>query len=108
MPSNRKLLTIPVESRILVLRRNKVILDRDLAELYRVPVKRLNEQVKRNQNRFPHDFMFKLNPAEYAALRSQFATSTSARGGRRYLPYAFTSTASLWQPQCSTQNAQWR
>jgi len=71
------------------------MLDRDLAELYGVSTKRLNEQVKRNKERFPEDFMFQLTKKEFlmlqneaSASRSQFATSK--RGGRRYLPYAFT------------------
>jgi hypothetical protein len=88
-------LTIPVESRILVLRQQKVILDRDLAELYGVPVKRLNEQVKRNQERFPADFMFRLTAKEDEILRSQIATSSSGYGGRRYPPYAFTEHGAI-------------
>jgi hypothetical protein len=84
-----------VESRILILRDQRVILDADLAQLYRVPVKRLNEQVKRNQERFPADFMFKLNEKEDRALRSQIATSNKPRGGRRYLPYAFTEHGAI-------------
>lgn len=70
------------------IRGEKVILDSDLAELYEVPTKRLNEQVKRNIKRFPKDFMFRLTSKEYDFLKSQFATSN--RGGRRSLPYAFT------------------
>ncbi len=66
------------------------MVDVDLADLYRVPTKRLNEQVRRNLQRFPEDFMFQLTTAEAEALRSQFATSKPGRGGRRYLPYAFT------------------
>jgi hypothetical protein len=77
-----------VESRILILRHRRVILDVDIAHLYGVPVKRLNEQVKRNQERFPSDFMFQLTRKEHAALRSQIATSKKTRGGRRYTPYA--------------------
>jgi len=64
------------------------MLDRDLAELYGVETKRLNEAVKRNINRFPDDFMFVLNEEEWLRLRSQIATSK--RGGTRYRPYAFT------------------
>ena len=86
MPSQQE----SIESRILVLRRNKVILDTDLAELYGVSVKRLNEQVKRNRERFPSDFMFRLSAKEHEILRSQSATSKKGRGGRRFLPYAFT------------------
>jgi hypothetical protein len=66
------------------------MIDEDLAELYRVPTKRLNEQVKRNSRRFPPDFMFQLKREEAEGLRSQFATSKPVRGGRRSLPYAFT------------------
>jgi ORF6N domain-containing protein len=88
-------LAVPVESRILVLREQKVILDADLAELYGVPVKRLNEQVKRNQERFPADFMFRLSPEESESLRSQTATSKTGRGGRRYAPYAFTEHGAI-------------
>jgi ORF6N domain len=85
--------TIPVEriaQKIYLIRGQKVMLDSDLAELYDVPTKRLNEQVKRNLERFPTDFMFQLTLEEAENLRSQFATSSSAYGGRRYLPYAFT------------------
>ena len=66
------------------------MIDVDLAELYEVPTYRLNEAVKRNRRRFPSDFMFQLNKKEAEALRSQFAISKTGRGGRRYLPYAFT------------------
>jgi phage regulator Rha-like protein len=84
-----------VESRIMVLRAQRVILDSDLAELYEVPVKRLNEQVKRNRERFPRDFMFQLSEEEDKALRSLTATSAAGRGGRRYLPYAFTEHGAI-------------
>ena len=68
------------------------MLDSDLAELYGVTTKRLNEQVRRNLSRFPEDFMFQLTESETHLLRSQFATSKKGRGGRvgLYLPYAFT------------------
>jgi hypothetical protein len=66
-----------------------VILDSDLADLYGVPVKRLLEAVRRNLDRLPADFMFQLDKQKLARLRSQFATS-NGRGGRRYVPYAFT------------------
>jgi hypothetical protein len=65
------------------------MLDADLAELYGVPTKRLNEAVRRNAARFPEDFMFQLTAEEAETLRSQFATS-NGRGGRRYIPYAFS------------------
>ncbi len=84
-----------VGSKILVLRNQKVLLDTDLAELYGVPVKRLNEQLKRNPHRFPPDFLFTLTRAEYQHLRSQIATSSSAHGGRRYLPHAFTEHGAI-------------
>src|ERR1051325_4022931 len=84
-----------VDSKILVLRDQKVIMDVDLATLYGVPVKRLNEQIKRNAKRFPKDFLFRLSPAEYENLRSQNATSSSSHGGRRYLPHAFTEHGAI-------------
>lgn len=83
-----------LEPQILIVRRQKVILDGDLAALYCVTVKRLNEQVKRNATRFPEDFMFRLTPDEGRVLRSQFATSNT-QGGRRYLPYAFTEHGAI-------------
>lgn len=102
---NRKItvLTRRVESKILVMRGRKVILDSDLAELYGVAVKRLNEQVKRNADRFPADFVFRTTARD---LRSQIATSkrgnqrgmkkgTIARGGRRYQPFAFTEHGAI-------------
>jgi hypothetical protein len=76
--------------RIHFFRGQQVMLDFDLAELYGVSTKRLNEQLKRNDNRFPPDFAFQLKEQEFASLRSQFATSKEGRGGRRYLPWAFT------------------
>jgi hypothetical protein len=79
-----------IEHRIVVIRGKRVMLDDDLAALYGVPTKRLNEQVRRNADRFPADFMFRLSAAEASALRSQIATSNPGRGGRRYLPHAFT------------------
>lgn len=78
-----------IESKILLIRGFRVILDSALADIYGTSTKRLNEQVQRNQARFPWDFMFQLTRAEYDSLRSQFATS-KGRGGRRYLPYVFT------------------
>ncbi len=74
--------------KIYFLRGEKVILDQDIAMLYGVELKVLNQAVKRNLNRFPSDFMFKLSDMEFKNLRSQFVTSSW--GGRRYLPYAFT------------------
>jgi len=79
-----------VESMILTLRGQRVILDTDLAFLYEVPTKVLLQAVKRNLARFPEDFMFQLNREEFDCLRSQIVTSNVGRGGRRYLPFAFT------------------
>lgn len=84
-----------IESRILVLRGQRVVLDRDLAALYGVSTKRLNEQVRRNQERFPKDFCFQLDLQEVANLRSQFATSSKTHGGHRYAPFAFTEHGAL-------------
>jgi hypothetical protein len=92
---------VPVEEiarTILVLRGQRVLLDAELAVLYGVTTKRFNEQVRRNRERFPADFMFQLTAEEHANLRSQFATSKvppSGRGGRRYLPYAFTEHGAI-------------
>jgi ORF6N domain len=101
-------LAIQVERRIYLVRREKVMLDFDLAALYDVPTKSLNLAVKRNAARFPNDFMFQLTRAEAGDLRLQIGTSNESaslgipglrfqnetsktrRGGRRYLPYAFT------------------
>ncbi len=98
-PLTRSVPAETIERRILLLRGQKVMLDSDLAGLYGVPTKRLNEQVRRNIRRFPSDFMFQLTPKEAellrypfgtSNLRSQIATSSRGHGGRRYRPYAFT------------------
>lgn len=78
-----------IEKKILLLRGEKVMLDSDLAELYCVQTKALNRAVKRNQARFPGDFMFQLSSEESEELRFHFGTS-KGRGGRRYQPYVFT------------------
>jgi len=81
---------------ILILRGQRVILDAELATLYGVTTKRLNEQVKRNARRFPEDFMFQLTAEEATGLRSQIATSKPmGRGGRRYQPYTFTEHGAI-------------
>ena len=85
----------PIMHSILQIREQKVILDSDLADLYGVTTKRLNEQVRRNKERFPTDFMFQLTENEVALLRSQIATSKNGRGGRRYCPYAFTEHGAI-------------
>jgi hypothetical protein len=79
-----------IQQKIMVVRERHVMLDEDLAELYGVQTRRLIEQVKRNTDRFPSDFMFQLTKDEALALRSQSATSKDGRGGRRYAPYVFT------------------
>jgi len=95
MPKRPRQLAISVESRILILRQQRVILDNDLAELYGVPAKQLNQQVKRNRERFPTDFMFQLTTKEDQILRSQIVTSSKKHGGRRYPPYAFTEHGAI-------------
>lgn len=80
--------TESIKSRIYTLRGQQVMIDEDLATLYNVTSKRLNEQVKRNSDRFPEHFMFQLTKEELKILRSQFATTSW--GGRGYLPFAFT------------------
>ncbi len=89
---------VPIErigSRILLIRGHKVLLDADLAALYGVQTRRLNEQVRRNLARFPADFMFQLTDAEFELLMSQFATSNPGRGGRRKRPLVFTEHGAL-------------
>jgi ORF6N domain len=95
MNTSALVLTRKVGSKILVLRNQKVILDSDLAELYGVSVKRLNEQIKRNPKRFPADFVFTLTRPEYENLKSQNATSSTKHGGRRYLPHAFSEHGAI-------------
>jgi len=86
----------PIESRILLVRGQRVMLDVDLARLYGVPTKRLNEQIRRNTERFPADFAFRLTADEWECLRSHFATLKAGRGQhRKYLPLAFTEHGAL-------------
>ena len=88
---NKLIPTEQIEQRILRVRGQKVMLDSDLARLYDVPIKRLNEQVRRNALRFPADFMFQLTVEESVSLRSHFATLKPGRGHhRKYLPHVFT------------------
>ena len=88
-----------ISEKIFTVRGQRIILDFDLAEIYGVPTKRLNEQVKRNKNRFPTDFMFKITSHEWEALKSQIAISnssmrsqiaTASKRNVRFFPYAFT------------------
>lgn len=93
---NKELITpILIESKIFVIRGKQVMIDRDLAELYGVETKVINQAVKRNVERFPEEFRFQLIKEEYDFLRSQSVTSKTSvkeetRGGRQYLPYVFT------------------
>ena len=79
-----------IMNKIHLIRNQKIMLDRDLAELYGVETKRLKEAVRRNRQRFPEDFMFELKEDEFVSLRTQIASSNEKRGGVRYLPMAFT------------------
>src|SRR6266516_3729011 len=92
--SSNKLTTDQLGRFIYEIRGERVMLDSDLALLYGVPTKRLNEQYRRNRKRFPEDFAFQLTTEEAESLRSQIATSSS-HGGRRYRPYAFTEYGAL-------------
>jgi len=85
-----KLKETVIEKMIYVIRDQKVMFDSDLAELYEVETKVLNQAVKRNISRFPSDFMFQLTTKEGENLRSQIVTSRLIHGGRRYRPYVFT------------------
>jgi hypothetical protein len=87
--------TVPVESRILTIRAQKVILDSDLAEIYGVETSALNRAVKRNPDRFPPDFVFQLTSRESKSLRCQIGISNEGRGGRRFPPYAFTENGAV-------------
>lgn len=89
--SSLELIPLPaIQKRIVVVRKRHVMVNEDLAELYGVQTGRLIQQVKRNIDRFPPDFMFQLTKDEATALRSQSATSSDGHGGRRYVPYVFT------------------
>ena len=98
MPKKSQGLTVfePVEPLIRELRGERVMLDSDLARIYGVTTKRLNEQVRRNAKRFPSDFLFRLTPDEFISLRSQIATLNAGRGQhRKFLPYAFTEHGAI-------------
>jgi len=98
MVSSRSSALVPVEHiarSILVLRGQKVLLDAELAALYGVTTARLNQQVRRNRERFPADFLFELTAAEFSALMLQNASSKPGRGGRRKLPFAFTEHGAI-------------
>ena len=95
MPKTAIVPVTKVDSKILVLRGQRVILDRDLAELYGVQVRHLNQQAKRNAKRFPLAFRFQLSPHELKILRSQNVISSDRHGGARYRPYAFTEHGAI-------------
>ena len=86
---------VKIKESILILRGHRVLLNSDLATIYGVTTKYLNQQVRRNLDRFPQDFMFQLSEIEEDNLRFQFGISKSGRGGRRYLPYVFTEHGAL-------------
>ena len=97
MEETKELITTDdIRSKVYIIRGQQVMLDKDLAEIYGYEVKKLNQQVKRNIERFPEDFMFQLSNSEIDSVRSQIVTSrkknffAGQEGGRRYLPYAFT------------------
>jgi hypothetical protein len=85
----------PIEQLIHEVRGRRVLLDADLAATYRVETKALNRAVKRNRDRFPEDFLFQLSETEWENLKCQIGTSSSAHGGRRTRPYAFTEHGAL-------------
>jgi hypothetical protein len=89
-PTGRPVPAPFLERRIYLIRGQRVMLDSDLADIYRAPTKNLNKAVARNRDRFPADFRFQLTREEAKPLRFQIGTSNAGRGGRRYLPYAFT------------------
>jgi ORF6N domain len=96
MPTDASLIPMErIERAILLIRGEKVMLDTDLAELYGVDTGSLNRAVKRNVGRFPPDFMFQLTPEEAESLRCQIGISNEGRGGRRFLPHAFTEHGML-------------
>jgi phage regulator Rha-like protein len=95
MTSEIALVSYSIENQIHLVRGQKVLLDSDLAALYEVEVRALIQAVKRNEKRFPSDFVFQLTAEENEALRSQTVISKSRRGGRRYAPYAFTEHGAI-------------
>jgi hypothetical protein len=95
MPRETGLAAKPIDNRIFLVRSQKVLLDSDLAALYGVEARALNQAIKRNHERFPADFVFQLTPKESDSLTSQSVISNPGRGGRRYLPYAFTEHGAI-------------
>lgn len=95
MARSRALAPKPIESQILLMRGQKVLIDSDLAALYGVEVRALNQAVKRNKSRFPSDFVFQLTAKDTRNLTSQSVISSANHGGRRHLPYAFTEHGAI-------------
>jgi phage regulator Rha-like protein len=95
MNEESALVPMPIENQIFLVRGQRILLDVDLAALYGVEVRTLNQAVKRNKQRFPSDFVFQLTAEENEILKSQDVTSKSRHGGRRYLPYAFTEHGAI-------------
>ena len=95
MARSRSLAMKPIEGQIFLVRGQRVLLDSDLAILYGVEVRALNQAIKRNENRFPADFAFRLTAKESLNLRSQIVISSLSHGGRRYLPYVFTEHGAI-------------
>lgn len=96
MPSAGHQASVDITQRIIIIRRERMLLDSDLASLYGVPTRRLNEQVRRNRDRFPPDFVVQLTQDEWDVLRSQIATLKPGRGRhRKYLPLAFTEHGAI-------------
>lgn len=100
-----KLLKVPsIDHAIYIIRGEKVMLDEDLARIYNVETRILNQAISRNKERFPEDFMFRLTLEEYTSLRSQIVISN--RGGRRYMPFVFTEHGALMLASVLRNNSQ--
>ena len=97
MPHSKEIIPsqVIVDARIYTVRGQSVMLDSDLAEVYQIETKELNQAVRRNARRFPEAFSFQLKENEWDILRSQFVTSNISRGGRRYLPRVFTESGAV-------------
>lgn len=95
MASSKSVARVDVESKILSIRGENVMLDSDLAAAYGVTTAILNQAVKRNEARFPADFRFQVSREEFANLMSQFVTSSSGHGGRRKLPWVYTEHGAM-------------
>ena len=108
MPRKTALAQKPIETQIFLVRGQKVLLDSDLAALYRVEVRALNQAIKRNEDRFPPDFVFQLTAKENDTLRSHFVISNAGGAVVAIFLTPSPSTVPSWPPACSTPRAQWR